>query len=407
MKGALPHPNPSPRGRGRVLLGFSLVVIVVLAFMLTRSEPPETAPELPTPSNPVVSVQPNPVVPASVPALAPPSTTEDAGVVVAPHDVLIHVTRNGQTAIGTRLELAAANGRRLSGNVDMMGNVTLPLEPGLWTVTAPRTQPNVLLVEPTTTELDVAVLAERVIKGRVVGVDGEPVIRAIVTAGSPHVMTEVDGTFTLPVATDDVVEVDARHGFLRSQPHFVRAPQEGLSLQLEPLYRVTFTTVGPGSTSSRIVVRHRFGMSTCATSCRLELPEGELTASAVAFDGAHLHAAKPVTEFLKKSGERVLKLEPVPPLTGRLLDANGNAVPGATLRLNRFNLSGSAYLDPRAMPKPMGFDNTVITGSDGSFSVNFPLENFPIWVMTADAPRELDRRVLVVPFDAPLEVRTK
>lgn len=390
-----------------------LVVSLAIAggtFALVRALSNEPVPTPPLAEQPPPPPTPPIVVPPVVYAPALPSPV-DAGTTVVAGDVRLHVTFKGSTAVGTRLELEAADGGRLSGTVDTMGNLLLPLENGVWAVRSPRAEPSTLRIDAVsrTQTHEVTVLPERLISGRVVDAQGEPVGGAFITAESEtqswRGRSDTTGVFAVATPTDDRLSVTAESAFQRSVPHIVRAPQQGLLLSLQSSYPFEVSATGAHAATARIVVRHGFGMKTCIARCEVKVAEGEVVVSAVAFDGANVFSARATQRVTAKGGVR-LKLEPAPPLTGRLTDPTGAPVPGATLRLNRFNLSNTDYLDPSAMPRPMGFDNTTLTDSDGRFTVRFPPENFPIWVMTADAPHVLDHRVLVVPGDAPLELQT-
>jgi hypothetical protein len=375
----------------------------------------DTAPAVerePAPPPAVTSPSPAPSLPsASAPALAVDASAPP--VTRTAKDVLLHVTREGRTAVGERVELARSDGGVVSGTVDTMGDVVLPLDDDTWTVRAPRyAQPSVLRIDADTPSMLALELTDSPdLRGRVLNAARQPVAGALVTAsvkGKPPVSaTSVsDGSFILPV-TEGRVALHAALESQRSATQFVSAPAHDLELLLQPTFRYELVAVGRTPVPPRLVIRHAFGLKTCiGNPCVAEVPAGELRASVFSFDGQRTQAGF-ITEQVTGPSVRLLKLSPTPPLTGNLTDARGAPMPGVTLHLVRANLSQDDYLSPDFVPRLFGLDANGVTQADGSFSIEFPLDAFPLWVVVAGAPHELARRALVSPGEGPLSLQLR
>lgn len=388
---------------------------------------------------PVRSAAPlTPVVVTPPPVDAPP----DAGMLA---EVVIELVQNGQQLIGTRVELEGPGGR-VSRPTDVMGFARFTLPTGSWRIIKPRLTERpvpydggserdwALAVEQSTTvPLEVVAPLTQFrhelpstwrYRLRVVDARGAPVLGARVSWGSlgRTQLSDALGEVTFET-TEPTVQVQASVGSARS---IVRtaAPGQLTTLVLEEWTHLEVKVTG-GTGSAFIRVMHRDEIVAAGFFGEpIQVPVGVLSVLARRNLKGRVHSGKARVEARAGLMNKVdLELSPSPPITGKVVDASGRAMPGVGVHVREVALAElleiarerpgadldaiGAQLKLRADGGTSGLAASVRTDSAGEFAWTPTSTSGPdplFQVVVVELWRTRAETVLVKLDDAPLTV---
>ncbi len=433
----------------RALAWVSAVVLAIGAGAWWLSA--EVAAPLPVPVVVAPVVPPPSVVIAAVPEPTPSPQPVAAGASAGPvdagrlADVEIEVYDDGVRQVGIRVELEDAGGRREGRPIDIMGVARFTLEEGAWRVTSPARR-NVVLprydggsrsdwandadlaystlfeVRAPLTRLRVDLAPRRVVRGQVLDVKGRPVSSAAIELirEAPHARdldlvielrgtvasTDGQGRFEFEADSESVV-IQARSGSSRSVPRAVSAPGER-TLVLEPWTLLRVKVVGPGNAPACLRVTRRGEFVSAGASDRpIEVPEGsvEILAMRSALSRGYSGRAE-ATPAEVEGGEALVRLKPIQPIQGRLVNTSGWPVPGVPVNVGAVDPTSAAMLPDGGIawpPSPRPAASSV-SGLTGEFSLTAAACDDPTWLVTVGGGWRTAHQVLVRLDDAPIEV---
>lgn len=390
------------------------------------------------------------VSPPSVVIAAPEPTPSphpvDAGAPTGPVDagrlaeVEIEVYDDGVRQVGIRVELEGPGGQREGRPIDVMGVARFTLEEGAWRVTSPK-QRNVALprydegsrsdwvneahlaystlfeVRAPLTRLRVDLAPRRIVRGQVLDVKDRPVSSAAIELirEAPRIrdldfviglrgtvaFTDGEGHFEFEADSESVV-IQARSGNSRSVPRVVKAPGER-TLVLEPWTILRVKVVGPGSAPAcvRVTRRGEF-VAAGASDSPIEVPEGsvEILAMRSALSRGYSGRAEATLADVE-AGEALVRLKPLQPIRGRLVNASGGPVPGVTVSMRAVDPTRAVMIPDGGIVRPA---SSSVSGPTGEFSLTAATCDDPIWLVTVGGLWRTAHQVLVRLDDAPIEV---
>lgn len=386
--------------RPLALASLAVLLIIGLTWLVLRVEP-EAALPAPTPASEPDPVAPTPTPPprAAVEPTAPAANEPvvDAGKPTPTRDVRFSLRKQGKTVVGERLQFTRER-RVVSGLLNVMGEVVLPLEDGEWRITGPSAvRPNRVTIGTGVEQVDLEQL-DFTVSGVIVDAQQQPE-RGWVRYGRSGSGTDLQGRFVIEFESGEPVTFVGESGAARSLPLRIRPPARDLVLVVEDAVSLRLATNVP----STAIIRHRGGFERCDTTpCNVRVLAGEVIVSAVGPRGGVLMTARKSGQ-VKDSTEWELTLGPTKALRGKLLNARGEPLPGVTVRLEGVALTSEDFsLADTSTPKRLGSQRGGVTNVRGEFSVPWPDANELFFIVSTDAPIALDRRVYVVPGDGPL-----
>ncbi|MGV3623797.1 MAG: hypothetical protein ACO1OB_23475 [Archangium sp.] len=322
-----------------VLVVAVLAMIGVATFLLTRDDEVPGVPVSPAPT--AEEVQPalqEPVVhvvsaPLALDAAVPEVTEADAGVVPTP--VLFDVRRDGVHAVGTRVTVSR-EGRSVSGLVNVMGGLTLPLEPGLWRVQGDEFAPQNFLVGAQVRVVALTVRTQKTVKGRVVDTDDKPVADVAIEASGDTWCarrSDANGRFEC-TSWDSTVEVRVEDRRFASESVTAELPIEFLTLVVEPKYPLVISFSGASRVG--VQVSHRLGHSyfECeAPVCVASAPTGDLQILATGESAGGLVMARAGRTQGRKGLRVTLSFTPAQPVRGVVTNAEGKLLADVPLEM--------------------------------------------------------------------------
>lgn len=339
--------------------GVALVVVVVLAIGFgawwLSSLPVEVNSSPPAPIAERVEVQPPPPIQPPPPepvVMSPPRVLAepDAGMLA---ELEIEVVQNGEQLIGVRVELEGPGGR-VSRPTDVMGFARFTLPTGSWRITEPALPERIVpydggsyddwaaaIRRTTTAPIEVTAPLTRYrhlmptlgkFRIRVVDERNQPVIGAEIGFGgfgiSEKKFSDHRGELTVET-TAEVLQVQARSGSRRSMLRTATA-KEVTTLVLEEWtqLKVDTTPTSGGCLYVRVMYRDEVVAVGCFSESIL-VPVGNLSVLARRNIKGSTYSGRARTDT-KAGIENVLEiaLSPTPPITGRLVDATGQPMPG-------------------------------------------------------------------------------
>lgn len=348
-------------------------------------------------------------------AVAPPRWPADAAVAPSPAagaavekpedvEVAFKLLRDDAPAVGERLTLSR-DGVRVSGLVDVVGAVKLSLAPGAWFVDAPRAvSPDRVIVTPGLGTQTLRIGAREALSGCVTDEAGAPVAARVSVKGATDELLETGdgGCFSLAVQGSKAsLQATAATG--RSPVKRVTLPASGVSLVIARENPLTIRYQPADLDCANVVVSGpsgpRLGHCHSGGPCEVRVPATSFTVDAVGIrNGVLLYGAASVAAP-PSSGEVVVSLSAMPPISGAVRDASDVPVAGVTLRFNPL------YGKPFSLPD-------VVSGNDGSFSVTPTAIEYlcswevPAWMVSVAPPWKLTSG-FIARIGEPLQVRVE
>lgn len=325
-----------------VLVVAVMAMIGVATFFLTRDE--EVASVAP-PAPPSVEVAPPPKVEAPAERAVPVTTPVDAAVEavavvdagVVPTQVVFDVRRDGVYAVGTRVTVSR-DGHDVSGLVNVMGGLTLPLEPGVWRVHGAELTPHQFVVGAVPRVVALELRVKKTLSGRVVDVDDKPVANVVIEAtgdtSCPRA-SDAKGRFECS-SWESTVEVRVEDREFGSESVTASLPIEHLTLVVEPKYPVAISFQQAGITTATAQVSHRLGHSffECEDSrCIARAPTGAFSVVAVSGGAQGLFVARARGTQGKKGSRVFLTFSPAKAIQGVVKNAEGTLLADVPLEL--------------------------------------------------------------------------
>ncbi len=334
---------------------------------------------------------------AGVPAL------EDPGVITKPVDVIFDVRRDGVHAVGARVTVTQGE-REVSGLVNVMGGLTLPLEPlepGEWSVQGEHFWPERFVVSNDTRVVSLELLVEKRVGGRVINEQQSPVGGVTVTLIDRHgvsegALTDQNGRFSFRVV-DKTVDLIVEDEDYASRLKRVDLPAEDVELVVEPTFPLDLSLSG-GVLNAGVQVSHRLGNKAlpCRRSCVVHVPTGDYLVLGVSKLKAELVVARAVGTQGSKGDSTTLVFTPAPPLSGVAKNGGGAVMADVPLRLLPA-FSGNNFRGEQTVTKNDGsfsFDPNSLGSSFGHgwvlpswrLDVLPPWKGAPVYVSFGDAP---------------------
>lgn len=387
-----------------ISLGAWLAVRALEVDPVVPESPPSTPPRAevqePTPAR----TPPPRAEPPRAPSIAPVAPP-DAGE-AAPHDVRFRVKRGSLTEPGGRVELS--RGRDVvSGNVNMMGEVVLPLRDGTWEVRSPDdAMVKTVEILSSTTSITLELGRWHTVHGRVLDENGNPAVGVEVASFTNHgtslTFTDGNGGFRARVLGERV-SLRAQRGADFSNVVETALPGPVVRLEFSKTVLLTVAVVSPAS-RKHVIVRHRQGVVDCepTPTCRLRVPVGEFNVVAIG-DLLGRTAIAQLDDVAKDEDlTRELKLSPAPPITGVVRDASGKPMEGLSVRAHGLGRTSKELLRPEL--RGSGDDAVRKTDRDGAFSIQPFRAPDLFFSLTVDGPWQLLHPAIVALGDRPLEL---